>query len=245
MCHLRKLLLYIAVVLIVFSSASAVQAEEVKLHGYKKDGGYQYIYMGAYPQREDGQVAHILWRVLFADDDYALLLSEFILFNHNVHADFKEYEAFEGQFNLTDIYRLLNEEFIHTAFSETEQQRLITTEELGTVFLISGEDLKNKDYGFTSNASRQGFGTPYALANGLFRYSANGRKSSPFWTRSRSTTLASGVRCTKVDGSIGYIRCVVEDEGVRPAVMLELNNGKAAFISGDGSAESPFLVEKK
>ena len=65
----------------------------------------------------------------------------------------------------------------------------MSSEELGYLFLASGEDLKNREYGFSSDKTRQGYGTPYALANGLFRYS-NG--SSPYWTRSQSATKAYG-----------------------------------------------------
>lgn len=187
-----------------------------------------------------------MWRVLHADEGEALLMSEAVLFNHRVHEDHLEYQGFEGQFNRTEIFGILNGSFLESAFTPEEQALLVTDEELGTVFLVSAQDLKNKAYGFISNASRQAFGTPYALANGLFRYGHGpvGRLSSPYWTRTRSTTLKSGVRCTKVDGSIGYIRCVVMNEGIRPAIRLRLDMGTLPGMDGTGEVHSPFMIDE-
>lgn len=216
------------------------------LRGYDKTEGYQHVFLGRYPQQEDGRVEPILWRVLGVKENEALLLSEAVLFNHRVHEDYLEYEGFEGQFNLTEIFGLLNSTFLNTAFTEKEQALLVTDEELGTVFLVTADDLKNKAYGFITNASRQAFGTPYALANGLYHYGHDriGRLSSPYWTRTRSTTLKSGVRCTKVDGSVGYIRCVVMNEGIRPAIRLRLQNGTLSNWAGTGTKDSPFIINE-
>ena len=50
--------------------------------------------------------------------------------------------------------------------------------------------MKNKAYGFTSNESRKAWGTPYALANGLFKYGSQRGGHSPYWTRSQSSSVA-------------------------------------------------------
>ncbi|MGN0762705.1 MAG: hypothetical protein ACI4MK_04925, partial [Aristaeellaceae bacterium] len=42
-------------------------AEE--LRGYTKDEGYVYVNLGRYPQKEDGTVLPLLWRVLTVDED--------------------------------------------------------------------------------------------------------------------------------------------------------------------------------
>ncbi len=205
------------------------------LRGYDTKAGYQYIALGTWPQEETGEAAPILWRVLSADGKEALLLSEYVLGARRVHPVYEDYVDFGGVWNLTDMYDFLNETFLPEAFVEGEQAMLIGSEELGTVFLPSGEDLSNKAYGFRDNKSRMGKGTPYALANGLFKYST---KFSPYWTRSQSTTLISGARCTKVKGNLGYIRVVVEDVGWRPSCRLDL--ATAEIASGEGTLESPF-----
>ena len=205
------------------------------LRGYDAKAGYQYIALGTWPQGENGETAPILWRVLTADDKEALLLSEYVLGARRIHPVYEDYVDFGGVWNLTDMHDFLNETFLPKAFTEGEGAMLLGSGELGTVFLPSGEDLSNKAYGFRDNKSRMGKGTPYALANGLFKYST---KFSPYWTRSQSTTLISGARCTKVKGNIGYIRVVVEDVGWRPACRLNLAAAETA--SGEGTLESPF-----
>ncbi len=210
------------------------------LRGYDAKAGYQYISLGVWPQAENGEDAPILWRVLHADDKEALLLSEYVLGARRIHPVYEDYVDFGGVWNKTDMHDFLNETFLPQAFSQDEQTLLLDSEELGTVFLPAGEDLSNKEYGFRDNKSRMGKGTPYALANGLFKYST---KFSPYWTRTQSTTLISGARCTKVKGNVGYIRVVVEDVGWRPA--LRLNLAVAEIISGEGTMESPLTLSSQ
>ena len=209
------------------------------LRGYDAQLGYEYVVLGSCPQESGGGEAPILWRVLEATENEAYLYSEYVLFNHRVHEDDQEYVAFGGQWNQTELFSLLNEEKLGEWFTGQERALLLEDAELGTLFLASGEDLHNRDYGFSTDRQRQGYGTPYALENGLFRYS-NG--SSPYWTRSQSSTKAYGTRCTKVDGRTGYIRCVVMNEGVRPAVRLNLKG--LSPVGGDGTLEAPYQFLK-
>ncbi len=246
----------------------ACAQEEFALRGYDKKEGYQYIQLCMFPQDADSTERPILWRVLSADDQQAYLLSEYVLFNNRVHPDDKEYIAFGAAFNQTEMFKLLNGPFegnpvsleerkalqkdwrvgrVHIAtvsfkdqaFTQTEQAMLVTDEELGTVFLATADDLKNQDYGFTGNKSRVAYGTPYAAETGLFVYQ-NG--SSPYWTRTQSTSHAYGTRCTKVDGAIGYIRCVVMNEGCRPAIRLNLEG--LAPLGGSGTKNDPFVFAR-
>lgn len=257
----RICVILIAAAMLLSACASA---QDFALRGYDKKDGYQYIQLGEFPQEADGTVKPILWRVLSADDSQAYLLSEYVLFNNRVHPDDQEYIAFEAAFNQTEMFRLLNGPFegapipaeeqeqlkkkerlgrIHIAqtcfkdqaFTQTEQSMLIADEALGMVFLVTADDLKNAEMGFASSKQRMAYGTEYALANGLFRYQ-NG--SSPYWTRSQSQSFAYGTRCTKVDGDLGYIRCVVMNEGCRPAIRLSLTG--LTPIGGDGSMENPY-----
>ena len=215
-----------------------VLSHALELRGYDSELGYEYVALGRCPQDEDGGERDILWRVLDVSDDEAYLLSEYILFNHRVHEDDEEYEDFGGQWNRTELYQLLHGEKLDQWFTPEELEHLVSSEELGYLFLASGEDPKNREYGFSSDKTRQGYGTPYALANGLFRYS-NG--SSPYWTRSQSATKAYGTRCTKVDGKLGYIRCVVMNEEVRPAIRLSLTD---LALTGSGTLEAPYRLAR-
>lgn len=261
---MKKALSFIAVLIILSLCAYGVAEEKTVLRGYDSKEGYQYVSLGRFPQEADGTIQPILWRVLNVDDGAAYLLSEYVLFNNRIHPDDLAYVDFEGAFNQTEMFALLNgpfegqpissEEqqalkakerlgrayiaeicFIDEAFTAEEQALLISDEELGMVFLAAAEDLKNAAYGFTNEKSRMGYGTQYALENGLFKYQ-NG--SSPYWTRSQSISFPNGTRCTKVDGALGYIRCVVMNEGCRPAIRLNLDGLSPS--GGSGTMEDPF-----
>ena len=222
----------------------ALALADSAIRGYDRAAGYQYVVMGTYPQEADGTVLPILWRVLSVRDGEAFLFSEYILTNGYVHPDFSEYVAFGHEWNKTFLFDRLNGEFAQTAFTEAERARLREDEELGMVFLVSSGDLIDRAMGFQrgggGNQARQGFGTPYALANGLFQYGREGNYSSPYWTRTPSinTSSTGNTRCIKKDGTIGYIRCTVEDEGIRPAVRLMLD--AEPFAGGQGTIEDPF-----
>lgn len=264
---MKKLVAILTTILCIVLSACA-WADEFTLRGYDKKQGYQYIHLGEFPQDADGTVRPILWRILSVDEKQAYLLSEYILFNNRVHPDDQEYIAFNAAFNQTEMFSLLNGPFVGNpipleeqkqlkdkerlgrvhiaevcfkdqAFSQAEQNMLICDEELGMVFLVSADDLKNSSMGFSGAKQRQAYGTEYAFANGLFRYQ-NG--TSPYWTRSQSLSHAYGTRCTKVDGNLGYIRCVVMNEGCRPAIRLSLKGLSPA--GGSGTLEDPYTFSR-
>lgn len=263
---MRKLFALILALAWLFSASAF--AEDFALRGFDRKQGYQYIQLGEFPQDADGTVRPILWRVLSVDDTQAYLLSEYILFNNRIHPDDNEYIAFNAAFNQTEMFALLNGPFegnpipteeqaalnakerlgrVHIAqicfkdqaFTPAEQAMLVTDEELGMVFLATADDLKNSTMGFSSSKSRQAWGTEYAVENGLFQYQ-NG--TSPYWTRTQSVSYPYATRCTKVDGSLGYIRCVVMNEGCRPAIRLSLD--ELAPVGGSGTMEDPFTFSR-
>jgi len=266
---MRKLVLIAMCTLMILSAAITAQAEEAfALRGYDKKAGYHYVQLGMFPQEADSTERPILWRVLCVEDGQAYLLSEYVLFNNRVHPDDNEYIEFGGAFNQTEMFKLLNGPFegnpvsleeraqllkkwrvgrIHIAqtsfkeqaFTDTEIEMLVTDEELGTVFLATSDDLKNKEFGFVSNKARMAYGTEYAAETGLFVYQ-NG--SSPYWTRSQSQSFAYGTRGTKVDGDLGYIRCVVMNEGCRPAVRLALDG--ISISGGNGTMDDPYTIAR-
>lgn len=256
-----------ALLMAAFGACAAAQ-ESFSLRGYDQGKGYQYVQLGEFPQDADGTVRPILWRVLSVDETQAYLLSEYILFCNRIHPDDNAYVAFKAAFNQTEMFDLLNGPFegdplpeaereklkkrerlgyAHIAqicfkdqaFTPVEQSMLFSDEELGMVFLASAEDLQNRKLGFTSAQSRKAFGTEYALQNGLFQYQND---SSPYWTRSQSKSFAYGTRCTKFSGNLGYIRCVVMNEGCRPAIRLLLED--LTPIGGNGTKENPYRFSR-
>ena len=90
----------------------------------------------------------ILWRVLTADGDTTLLMSEYVLFASVVHPNLKEFSSIGNDFEKTELSGKLNGTFLEEAFSETEQTAMLPYETFGKVFIPDRDTLKNKEYGF-------------------------------------------------------------------------------------------------
>ena len=176
--HRGRLLLLLAAALILSVSALA----EEGLRGYTREEGYVYLILGQYPQTADGGVEPILWRVLTTDDEKAYLLSEYILFARALHNNRNEYAKFKGDFAQTELCGYLNTTFAEEAFTEEELSLLLPCENFGKVFLITREDMKNKEIGlgaWTSkkdptlkqieeNPAVRAWGTEWAIKNNGF-----------------------------------------------------------------------------
>lgn len=245
---MRRFMCLLMAMLCLASLAMAEEnRDEVPLRGYDKKEGYVYLTLGTFPQTAEGERLPILWRVLSVEGDRALILSEYVLEARRIHGDYKEYAnkptnkskpGFNGDFTKTEMSLYLNGEFAAN-FTGDELAVVAPDETLGLFFLLSGDDLKNKNYGFTSDESRKAWGTEYAKANGLFVYMANRGSHSPYWTRTQSTSNAQGARCIKSKGELGYINVITEDEGMRPACWLSLAD--LDILSGSGAKEDPFV----
>lgn len=247
---MRKLLRFVCLLMAMMCLIPALAEEtEPTLRGYDKKEGHVYLTLGTFPQTKEGERLPILWRVLSVDGDRALILSEYVLEARRIHGDYKEYAnkptnkkypGFNGDFTKTEMSLYLNGDFTAN-FANGEISQIAPDETLGLFFLLSGDDLKNAKYGFTSNESRKAWGTEYALNNGLFKYMANRGSHSPYWTRTQSTSNTQGARCIKSKGEIGYINVITEDEGMRPACWLDLT--KIVIPTGTGTKDDPYGLD--
>ena len=232
----RIICLALAALLLTVSAAVA----EGELRGYSKENGYVYVALGQYPQTAEGGVEPILWRILTVEDDRAYLCSEYVLFARPMHPDYTEYKTIGKDFGNTELCRYLNAEFSETAFTAEELSLLVPYETYGKVFLLDAEDLKNTDYGMGVGVGLKAWGTPYAIANGLFVYMNRYGGHSPYWVRNQSTTDVRHARCTKQGDTIGHIVADRDNEGVRPAAYLDLS--LAAVSGGSGTQEDPYTL---
>ncbi|MDD6050282.1 MAG: DUF6273 domain-containing protein [Clostridiales bacterium] len=242
---MRKILRPVCLLLILMCTFAC--AEEA-LRGYDAREGYVYLTLGTFPQTKEGAELPILWRVLSVQDSRALLLSEHVLEARRIHGDYDEYAnkptnqkkpGFDGDFTQTEMSQYLRGDF--TAHFTPEEMALITPDEaMGLFFLLTSEDLKNKDYGFDSNQSRKAWATEYAIANGVFVYRAARGSHSPYWSCTQSTTNIQGARCIKSQGELGYINVITENLGLRPACWLDL--AQVHIQSGTGTKDDPYLL---
>lgn len=239
------------------------------LRGYTNDGGYVYVTLGRYPQTVDGGKvgdandawrwkAHvikdaseleltddpILWRVLTADDEKVWLLSEYILFACPMQSDYLAYKKAKGDFTQTDLWAALNGDFLTHAFTPEESAMLLPREDIGTVFILSSKELKDKSLGFGTKASRKAWATEYAVrVTGSFVYKKAEGCCSPYWTSTPSTNATAtgrAAQCTKQDGAIGYYNTSNPEEGARPSVYLKAD---AFTVSGGaGTKNDPWVL---
>lgn len=149
--RIARTLILLAAALVLTVSAAA----EEELRGYTKEDGYVYLRLGQYPQTADGGIEPILWRVLTTDDEKAYLLSEYILFARALHNNRNEYAQFRGDFAQTELCRYLNTTFAGDAFTEEEMSMLLPCENFGKVFLVTREDMQNRDIGLGAWTSRK------------------------------------------------------------------------------------------
>ncbi|HHU03044.1 MAG: hypothetical protein ACOX54_10360 [Christensenellales bacterium] len=221
---------FVSILLVSLLLASGALAQ---VAGYNDNFGYNYLYFGSYPQGANGEVAPIIWRVLGVEDNVAYLMSEYLLFAARIHGDQRNYPGFEK----SELNGRLNSEFFDAAFTDEDKGAMVSNEELGYVSLPSVDDLRNKAFGFKKKSDYFFVGTPYALNNGLFRYSS--KKYSPLWTRTRSSKSHAN-RSTKVDGAIGFIGVESDDLGITPVIWLDLS--KVEVVSGAGTLDAPFTL---
>jgi hypothetical protein len=187
----------------------------------------------------EGGLEPILWRVLSVENGEAYLVSEYVLFHHRVHSDDTAYIQSGGAFEKTELFAYLNGPFLKN-FSQDELAMLADQGASGKMTLLTAEDLRNSALGFGTNTSRSALGTPYAVNNGLFQYTIQFGSTSPYWTRTQNTGAPYGACCTKANGSIGYIRVVVQNEGCRPACALQTD--AIQITLGDGTKGNPFRL---
>ena len=211
------------------------------LRSYNKQDGYVYVNLGRYPQKADGTVLPLLWRVLTVDEEKAYLCSEYVLFAMPMHVNYTEYKTLGKDFGQTELCHYLNGEFSDTAFTEDELSLLEDFETYGKVFLLDSSDLKNKEIGMGVGKGLKAWGTEYAIkVTGLYVFLRKYGSHSPYWTRNQSTTDLRHARCTKDGGQLGHIISDRDNEGARPAVYLSMDS--FAIEGGEGTKTDPYRL---
>jgi hypothetical protein len=244
MQRLYRIFALLLALLLLVPSAMAEDA----LRSYDKGQGYVYLTLGTFPQTAEGGVEPILWRVLQVEDGRAYILSEYVLEARRIHGDYNEYAnkpnakknpGFDGDFTQTEMAQYLNGDFTAN-FTAAELALLSPDETLGMFTLLSSDELKDKNLGFSKDNDRKAWGTEYATTHGLFVYGSSRGNHSPYWSRTQSSTNRQGARCIKSKGELGYINVITLDEGMRPACWLDME--KVVIASGEGTMESPFVL---
>lgn len=197
----------------------------------------------------------VQWKIL--DPSKGLVLCESIIdsqaFNNNLYAtgntstwwaDYWKDSArtiHANNYTNSDIKDWLNDDFYYTAFTES-QRKLINSQTVGKISLLTRNDTTNSSYGFINDGSRKASGTDYAKAQGL-RVS-NG--TSIWMTQSAASSLGINISCVHFDGhtfdreSNDYGHTSMTFHGVRPAMCVDLDAVKEENIYNMGEETYSF-----
>lgn len=177
---------------------------------YRKAGKYYYVF-------DD-----IRWRVLERKDGKALLITDRILDAIIFSPKNEVISDWENSF----IREWLNDYFYNAAFTEEEKKAIIesTIETSGVetkdkVFLLSTEDVTNRNLYFTNDSERISKQTVYAVRRGA----QTGDESAGRWWLRTPGTRENTVQVVRANGSLAENSYTVmsNDCGVRPAIWVD------------------------
>ncbi|MCH5265544.1 MAG: hypothetical protein J1F02_06570 [Lachnospiraceae bacterium] len=235
------------------------------------------IYFGSYWQNDTNKSGKtdkkdrkepIKWRVLSVDGDDAFLLADKVLDNQQYNSDVYTDElgneiAKDTTWETCTLRNWLNSSFYQDAFSEEEQNAIMTTTvvnddnpkyktrggntTMDKVYLLSLTEVKNPDYGFlherTKTDTRKVEETAYATEKLKHNYAGG---DNDWWLRSPGSSANKAVTIDYY-GKIWHTEDTVKswEYSVRPVLHLNLASGvwkKAGQVSAIRT--SPSKVEK-
>ena len=202
-------------------------------------------------------VEPIVWKVLSGDpndpDSEVMLLAESVLSSGCFHGDlttrdFGGIAIYENNWEYSDVRAFLNGEFLEEAFMGGEKDFLLTTSIdyskdtanpdfdyangtscMDTVFLLSYQDMRNEDYGWSKSAKDEdarkvGKATDYAKAKGVYASPNKGDEhdAAHWWLRS-SGNMEHFSSLTSALGTLATYNVKSEMIGIRPVIKVKLN----------------------
>ena len=174
--------------------------EELSVELPKEFKNGQIIKFGRYFKNNNNKKEPLEWRVLETDGKTALLITE------NAIDCMQYHQNFIGiSWNVCDLRKWCNDDFVKEAFSETERNLIVTTinqnnygpETNDLVFCLSTVEAEKY---FESDRDRICKVTSYALKNGAYD---DGNGCTSWWLRSSGSDYGNA---SIVDGG-GYIYC--------------------------------------
>ena len=186
------------------------------------------------------KVEPIRWRILSEENGEAFILCDSIISDHRFDDSSNNYAE-------SEIRLWLNDTFYEIAFSEYAKKLILTTEvdnsALSTgfednpyicentydkIFLLSGADVINSDYGFgkynSPDVARRFLTTDYSRAIGTYVYTTKGDffGFGGWWLRSSSSTKPELSRQIDIAGYGGGLAYVYSAGGIVPALRITL-----------------------
>ena len=190
---------------------------------------------GQYPQGANGEVQPLVWRVLAVENGRALLITEKLIDCVKYHT-----KRTDITWETCTLRQWMNRDFIHKAFSSSEQGKIATVTnqnpnnpKFGTkggnatqdkIFALS---INEAEKYFRNNDDRRAAPTGFAIKNGAWvsdNYSLpNGEKTGWWWLRSPGSN-SDDAACVLTNGDVYQFGNYVDFNygAVRPAFWLNL-----------------------
>ncbi len=199
------------------------------------------FFFGAYEQdnNESNGKEPIEWIILDKKDDSILVISQRILDNKQYHSNRMAKKLYWAE---SDLRAWLNEEFLNTAFSAEEQEKIKETAVKEEGYKVSAsdkavsrnEESMNKLYVLSLNEAKtyfpygsKAFATEYAKAQGILGFEDN-KYGDYWWLRSLKITSLDAHWATVTDhhGKFGekfnLEYSVDTKRGIRPVMWLKI-----------------------
>ncbi len=179
----------------------------------------EHIYFVKYEQDNDVSNGKeiIKWTVLRVTDGKALVISEYVLDQQTFNGN-KDEVTWEN----CGLRRWLNDDFIHIAFGETEQSKILTSSVLNDngstiedrIFLLNFNDISTYFY---SKSDRYAIPTKYAIFRGA---------TEPYcswWLRSSGEKSGTAVYVDN-NGVLPGSKSANNPLGIRPAMWIDISD---------------------
>ena len=242
------------VVLGMFLALSAMAETEIR--GWNKQDKWQYLQLGQYMYEKDGTMAPVLWRILYVENDTALMITENILdLVQPVYVDNeKEYKAKKGikpaSMAETDIPEWFDTVMWPVLIGDDPMGKAFMDLGEGKLFCMPKEEWTKTEYGFTKNvkpsSTRIAYPTPYCQYKKMYDWSStiptweNGIKGSPYWVSTFRTGMGF-LQIVGVNGHLSWAGAGRPNVGIRPAAQLDLTLCRVK--SGEGTVTAPWILE--
>ncbi len=241
-----------ALLLVLALALAAGPAFAEGFRSYEKNGGWQYAVLGVYPYEEDGGMREVLWRVLYVENDQALLLTEDVLDVHQVINEtdqnvikartYRRIDAYTD----SDLHAWMNGEMLDTLIPDAALQAALVEGTFGRLYCLTTEEYTTAKYGFNRSMYGESFpdrkakGTPYYIARG--GYVDQGTKNAPYWAATIRGKTGYQLQLVGYNGHLSWGAYTRVNVGVRPALTIDLTKCE---WTGSGTKDEPFLITPK
>jgi len=191
------------------------QSLPVEVKEYMSDANIgDAVLYGRYEQNAvtDDGAEPVEWIVLDKNESGLLLISRYCL-------DCKAYNEVRSNVSYAEssLNGWLNGEFLNTAFTATEQEYILASDDNEKVFILSAEDAVNY---YEYDSWRKTIATEYAIANGV-----KAKDGVAMWWLSDINPESSNAQYVYYDGAIAQKGFAVDYNvlGVRPVIWVSAN----------------------